>query len=68
MKPKQSNNKRTFAILCVSLAALIGLGTIAQGFNEAHHKEMALKECKTEQNIEFVNSKTYKCKKTVLAQ
>ncbi|WP_286235674.1 hypothetical protein [Thalassotalea sediminis] len=41
---------------------IIGLGTIAKGFNERRHMEMALTECGSQDNIANVNAKGFKCK------
>lgn len=42
-------------------ASLVLLSGIAEGYNEAHHFEMALKECQTLDNIKSVDSKRYQC-------
>jgi hypothetical protein len=55
-----SNLKKVF----IAIVILVGLGTIAEGFNEAHHKELAKVECGSKANIEKVDSKGFECKKT----
>ena len=48
--------------LMIATFSLIVVGTVAEGYNLAHHQEMALSKCKTEHNIDYVDSKGFKCK------
>ncbi|MBE0364120.1 hypothetical protein PULV_a1683 [Pseudoalteromonas ulvae UL12] len=42
--------------------AFIVLGTLAEGYNLAHHQEMANTACKSKEQIEYVDSKGFECK------
>ena len=48
----------------IAVIVLLGLGAIAKGYNESHHKEMALAECGSQDNIAKVDSKGFECNKT----
>lgn len=65
MKHKQTTNYKTLTFVLFGLIVLIILGNVAKGFNEAHHEAMALKACKSKENIQFVNSKSFACKREV---
>jgi len=55
-----SNLKKVLIVIVV----LVGLGAIAEGYNESHHMELAIEECGSQANIEKVDSKGFECKKT----
>ena len=54
-----SSFKKALLVLIV----LVGVGTIAEGYNEKHHMEMAKTECGSQENIAKVDSKGFECKK-----
>jgi hypothetical protein len=43
------------------VGSLIILGIFSEGFNTAHHQEMALKACGNQSNIQEVNSMNFTC-------
>ena len=43
---------------------VIALGTLAEGYNLAHHQEMANTTCESKQQIKHVDSKGFECKET----
>ncbi len=43
------------------VGSLIILGIFSEGFNTAHHQEMALKSCGSQSNIQEVNSMNFTC-------
>jgi len=43
------------------VGSLIILGIFSEGFNTAHHQEMALKACGNQSNIQDVNSMNFTC-------
>lgn len=43
------------------VGSLIILGIFSEGFNTAHHQEMALKACSSQSNMQEVNSMNFTC-------
>jgi hypothetical protein len=54
-----SNSKKVLIVLVV----LIGLGIIAENYNERNHLKMAIAECGSLDTIAKVDSKGFECKK-----
>lgn len=48
--------------IILTILIILALGAIAKGFNEAHHEEMALKECGSKENIAHVDEDGFECK------
>ena len=51
-----------FIKIVLALMVFVVLGTIAKGFNEAHHQEMALEACGSQEQIARVDEKGFRCK------